>query len=165
MMAIETFGPMTPRQGRALARFLHELRPDWDSDGIDAQLGYARGMANAPLLAIAAIRAACSAQNRTPAAIRHQAGEHWQPLTPAAKRPRSGTREEQCTYCGQLEDRCRQLARLPDDGHEFTPNHLRVDGALVDAGTGEVIDLPDPSSYLEHMREEIHTTTLEGAPS
>jgi hypothetical protein len=150
---IETFPAMTPRQGRALARFLHELRPDWDTDGIDAQLGYARGLGTAPELAIAAIRAACSAKNRTPAAIGHQGGEHWQPATTTAKRPRSGTRQEQCTECGQTEDRCRQISRLGDDGHEFTPNRLRVDGQLVDAKTGEVIDLPDPSNHLEQLRE------------
>lgn len=148
----ETWPQMSPKQGRALARFLHELRPDWDVAGIDAQLGYARGLGSAPDLAIAAIRAASSSRNRTPAAIGHQGGEHWQQTTPATPtRPRGPSREDQCAYCGQGRTRCRQLYT---GDHEFEP-HVPHDAVGVDQTTGELIELPANTARVQQVRASI----------
>lgn len=72
---------MTRDQAQALTALIHALRPDWDQQGVYAALAKARTMGTAPELAIAAIRAADTPINKTPAVIAMQ-GPHWQPTRP-----------------------------------------------------------------------------------
>lgn len=145
MMMLDGWGQMTPRQGRAFARFLSELRPDWDLGGIDHQLGLARGLGTSPQLAIAAILAACTASNRTPAAIGHQGGRHWQQVA-AFMDTSTGTaaqrrREPRCMDCNRTRDECTRIAALADsDGHTFRP-------------------LPDPRSLRDHSGRRLNHGT------
>jgi hypothetical protein len=67
---------ITGTQAQALAAFIHTIRDDWDTTGILAALRTAKDRATAPELAQAAIRAAATPSNRTPAVIA-LAGKHW----------------------------------------------------------------------------------------
>ncbi|MBM7510034.1 hypothetical protein JOE61_003848 [Nocardioides salarius] len=142
---------ITHRQATALAAFLHELRGDWDTAGIVAQIGYARDLAPGPDVAIAAIRAAMSATNRTPGVIPLQ-GEHWRTASSVVTR-RPLEAHERCAICNQGQARCEQLAALPDDGHAFTPAGPR--SAAVDETTGEVLHTRDPGEVLAQVRAEL----------
>lgn len=130
---------MTEAGARALARFLHELRQDWQTPGIVHALGQARALAPAADVALAAIRAASTPTNRTPAVIPLD-GEHWD-TGRAPKPPRTLTRQERCSICGQDEFLCRELARLGagdnHDGHDFAPSTARH-GEWLDPTTGEL---------------------------
>lgn len=64
------------QQARALAAFIATIRDDWGVRGIVKALSDARGKADAAGLAQAAIRAAATPTNRTPAIIA-MPGEHW----------------------------------------------------------------------------------------
>lgn len=146
-----TYPKLTHPQAKELARFIHQLRPDWDRPGIEHYLGKARDMAPGPDLAVAAIKAATSAHNRTPAVIPMQ-GDHWRTSSVETAPRRVVAPGEYCTTCGQAPDRCRQLAALPDDGHAYTPVSSRVDQT-----TGE-ITTPDAASYANRAREVLTTT-------
>jgi len=105
---------ITPDQAQALAGFLASIRPaaaPWDTPGIVAALGKARTRADAPELAIAAIRAAVDSANRTPAVIALD-GAHWrEPCATTGKRsgehlhpPRA---DEACpAHPGRYRDHC-----------------------------------------------------------
>ena len=67
---------ITGPQAHALAAFIATIRPDWDTAGVVAALKTARDKGTAPELAHAAIRAASTPSNRTPAVIA-MAGPHW----------------------------------------------------------------------------------------
>lgn len=139
---------LTPDQAKELARFIHSLRRDWDVPGVFSQLGRARDRAPGPELAIAAIRAAMSAHNRTPAVIGMD-GEHWR--TPAGtSRPRAVDPAELCRVCGHPEPRCRELRERPSDGHR---RELPGDDVLVDASTGELAAPVDHSAHRAQLRE------------
>lgn len=68
---------MTKDQAQALTALVNALRPDWDAQGVYAALAKARTMGTAPELAVAAIRAAATPTNKTPAVIAMR-GPHWQ---------------------------------------------------------------------------------------
>lgn len=68
---------ITREQARALAELVHLLRPEWDAQGILAAVAKAREKASVDVVCIAAIRAAATPTNRTPAVIPLD-GEHWQ---------------------------------------------------------------------------------------
>lgn len=74
---------ITKDQAQALAALVATLRPDWDAQGVMAALSKARDRGNAYELAHAAIAAAATPTNRTPAVI-GMAGAHWEPPAPAA---------------------------------------------------------------------------------
>lgn len=137
-------------QAKALARLLNAMRTDWDEAGIMAALGNARHQASAPDLMVAAIRAAASAHNRTPAVIAMQ-GEHWRSGTVAR---RAAEPDVRCSICNQGQERCEQLAALPDDGHEFTPAGPRR-GEAVDQTTGEVRTPVDPTPLVADLRRTL----------
>lgn len=67
---------MTKPQADATATLVATLRPDWDHTGIMAALALAQVRGPAHEVAIAAIRAAASPSNRTPAVIPLE-GQHW----------------------------------------------------------------------------------------
>ena len=142
------------RQAVELTRFICQLRPDWDRHGVEHHLGKARDMASAPDLAIAAIKAATNAHNRTPAVIALP-GEHWRTTTVETAPRHVVPAGERCTTCGQDRERCRRLSALPDDGHAYAPA-----GAQVDQATGE-IRTPEASSRTKQLREAITITAKE----
>lgn len=77
---------ITGPQAKALVALIHELRPDWDERGILPALHAARERAGNLDLAVAAIRAAGNASNRTPAVIAME-GPHWHAPETMARRP------------------------------------------------------------------------------
>jgi len=100
-------GAMTVRQQFALSKFLHALNEEWDLAGIDAALGRARDLAPAADLACAAIRAAVTVGNRTPAVIALP-GPHWR-VSNTEPRHTPRTAGERCSICGEHEPRCRAI--------------------------------------------------------
>lgn len=68
---------MTDLQTRALAAFIHESRPDWDSAGVVASLRALRDDVDAWTLAIAMIRGAADGKNKTPGAPRYANNRCW----------------------------------------------------------------------------------------
>lgn len=86
------------RQAQALAAFVNTLRPDWDAQGIYVALGKARDLGDPATVAVAAIRAAATPTNRTPAVIPMQ-GHHW--TTTSSSSPTVGAgREPRCDVYG-----------------------------------------------------------------
>lgn len=100
-------GKITPKQQFALAKFLHTLNEEWDLHGIEAVLGRARDLAPAADLACAAIRAAVTVGNRTPAIIALP-GPHWRASSsnPRHTEPDAG---ERCSTCSEPQARCRAI--------------------------------------------------------
>ena len=86
------------RQARALAAFIASIRPEWEPQGIYVALGKARDHGDAAQVAIAAIRAAATPTNRTPAVIPLQ-GDHWTAQAPARTASNSA-RAPRCTVYG-----------------------------------------------------------------
>ena len=106
-------GELTHKQATTLAAFLAELRTDWDKAGIVSALGKARTIAPAADLAVAAIRAASTASNRTPSVIGME-GPHWRSTE---TKPRHETpRQETCGTCYLARHQCE--ARWSED-HAF----------------------------------------------
>jgi hypothetical protein len=66
---------MIRAQADAIAVLVHQLRPDWDIRGVMAALADCQDR-DAATVAIAAVRAATTASNRTPAVIAME-GPHW----------------------------------------------------------------------------------------
>lgn len=106
---------MTHTQAVALAKFVHTLRGDWDVPGIEHALGVARTRAGAGDLAVAAITAAASHSNRTPAVIALD-GPHWRKLPGGGPRPEAVGPERTCSICTQTYEACRFTWA---DDHEF----------------------------------------------
>lgn len=93
---------ITQRQAQALAAFIATIRDDWDPAGIYAALGQARDRGTTVELAHAAITAASTPTNRTPAVIA-LAGPHWTTATPTVTPiPGPGT-SERCPVDGHLD--------------------------------------------------------------
>lgn len=107
-------GQITSKQGAALAKFLHELRPEWDTPGISDALWQARGFAPVGELAAAAIRATLDHANRTPKIIALD-GPHWRggEAMPRIPTPNDA---ERCSICSETLARCR---RLWSQDHDF----------------------------------------------
>lgn len=74
---------ITRDQAHALAELVHQLRPEWDAQGVLAALAKARDRGPADVVCIAAIRAAATPTNRTPAVI-PLAGDHWTGIVEAS---------------------------------------------------------------------------------
>lgn len=91
---------ITHDQAKRLADLIHSLRGDWDVKGILAALYEAGGKGGNFDVAQAAIRAAASPANRTPAIIALE-GAHWRFDEPTqANRSRPATTHPQmCTKC------------------------------------------------------------------
>jgi len=108
-------GALSTKQQFLLSKFLNALNEEWDIAGIEAALGRAREMAPGPELACAAIRAAVTVGNRTPAVIALP-GPHWRaaPVTVRMPNVRSG---ERCTTCSHPKAMCRAL--YDDADHRF----------------------------------------------
>ncbi|WP_206515563.1 hypothetical protein [Georgenia faecalis] len=122
---------------QALAAFITTLRPDWDPQGVYVALGKARDHGDAAQVAIAAIRAATTPTNRTPAVIPLQ-GDHWAvSSTPGTPAPHRGTRAPRCTVYG----------------HENYPAH-NCAGCRTDALTAGVAAAnPAPPPPMPHGRD------------
>lgn len=106
---------LTQPEAGALAALLHEMRSDWDVPGVRTALWNAKGLAPAPDLMCAAVRAAADGNVRTPAVIA-QPGRHWRHETqvqPTFPRPTSTRR---CSVCNLGFNDCR--AKWSGD-HEF----------------------------------------------
>lgn len=78
---------MTQEQAKMTAALIHSIRPDWDERGIVAALAKALHRADAGLLAIAAMHAALTPTNQTPAVIAMD-GPHWQKAEGTAPAPK-----------------------------------------------------------------------------
>ncbi|MCD4535667.1 hypothetical protein LRP67_16360 [Nocardioides sp. cx-169] len=119
---------ITHKQAIALARFIAELRPDWDAPGVEAALGRARTLAPAHDVAIAAIKAASIQHNQTPAIIALE-GPHWRGSehTPRHEEPE---RHERCSVCQKRQAAC-ESQRLAGDDHSFRPD-VRSERPTVD---------------------------------
>lgn len=100
-------GALTMKQQLALTKLLHTFNEEWDLAGIDAALGRARDLAPGADLACAAIRAAVTVGNRTPAII-PLPGPHWRAsaTTPRHVEPGPG---ERCTTCSEPQAVCRRI--------------------------------------------------------
>lgn len=116
-------GALSTRQQLLLSKFLNSLNEEWDVAGIEHFLGQAREMAPGPELAQAAIRAAVTVGNRTPAVIA-MSGPHWRPQSaPSLHIPADA---ERCSTCYEPKDRCRLIW---GNDHEFvstTENRRRA---------------------------------------
>lgn len=108
---------MSTRQQFLLSKFLNSLNEEWDIPGIEHALGRAREMAPAADLACAAIRAAVTVGNRTPAVI-PLPGPHWRAVSSSTvPRMRDVGPGERCTTCAHPEEVCRAL--YDDFDHKF----------------------------------------------
>lgn len=114
---------MTQPEARALAKLIQLLRnrtagPPWDLPGIEIELGRAVDMADAPDLAVAAIRAAVEPINRTPAVI-GMGGPHWRQAAGPVRLPPEPA-ALLCTHCGKTQHDC-QAAYRPEmpDAHRY----------------------------------------------
>lgn len=101
---------MTKDEATELARFVAKIRErvpggTWHRAGIEDALGQARHRAPAPDLACAAIRAAVSPSNRTPAIIGMD-GPHWREAT-APLRPEKVDPNLRCSVCSESQGTCR----------------------------------------------------------
>lgn len=142
---------LTPGQARTLAAFVGSLRPDWGRPGIEAALEKARPVAAAGDVAVAAIRAAQSPGNTTPAVIALD-GPHWATSTGMAYFPPAPS-HERCSICGEPEARCIRIWSGDDQPvtsgkHTFDPD-TRPDHGIdttrtVQALRGEVAPPPTP---------------------
>lgn len=113
--------PMTREQAETLAAHVHGLRPDWDPQGIMAQLAKVRHM---PLDQIEAAcqRATENHMRRTPVEIGDPSSLAW--LTPVkVQSKRNPHRDEACETCGKTRVDCeRTEARMPAElAHQFRP--------------------------------------------
>ena len=88
--------PITHDQATKLAAFISSLRPDWDTPGVLHAIGRARERGDGTAVAVAAIRAAASPSNRTPAVIALD-GEHWREPAHVMATP---TPPGRCVRCG-----------------------------------------------------------------
>lgn len=70
------FPELTKNQATLLAHTLHEIRPDWGINSMMRLLWENRTAHPFPDLALAAVRAATTPTNRTPAVI-FMDGKHW----------------------------------------------------------------------------------------
>lgn len=107
-------GGLTMKQQLALTKLLHAFNDEWDLAGIDAALGRARDLAPGADLACAAIRAAVTVGNRTPAII-GLPGPHWR-ASSVEPRHAPATVGERCSTCSEYEPRCRAIW---ERDHEF----------------------------------------------
>lgn len=89
--------PLTRDQAKALTTLLASLRTDWDHAGIMAALGKTRSMGNAMEASLAALQAAATTTNRTPAIIAMH-GPHWD--APGATPTVGPGKEPRCTVYG-----------------------------------------------------------------
>jgi hypothetical protein len=114
------FNPLNHTQAKAVAKAIHELRPEWDVDGIVHHLGLARARGDGFDVAVAAMRAAHVVSNRTPAVISLD-GAHWRDVVakpgPPKHEPSPG-KHERCTTCSEREDDCR---RKWSHDHDYQP--------------------------------------------
>lgn len=78
---------MTKDQATMTAALVHSIRPDWDERGIVAALAKAVQRGDAALVSIAAIHAARTPTNQTPAVISMD-GPHWQKAEGTAPAPK-----------------------------------------------------------------------------
>lgn len=113
---------MTREEAADLARFIERLRrrlpgDTWHKPGIEDALGRARDRADAPDLAMAAIRAACEPTNRTPAVIGMD-GPHWREAS-RPPRPEQVDSHDRCSVCSLHRNACR--LRWAHD-HDFEPS-------------------------------------------
>lgn len=109
-------GALSTKQQFLLSKFLNALNEEWDIAGIEYALGHAREMAPGPELACAAIRAAVTVGNRTPAVI-GLPGPHWRAAQQSVVRmPKVGV-GERCTTCSHPKALCRTL--YTDADHRF----------------------------------------------
>lgn len=97
---------MSKEQAALLAKFIHEaVRPEWDVAGIVHALGEARTRGPASVVAIAAIVAADTPANRTPAVI-PLSGPHWPVSGTTRRQPPPPART--CGICYLGHDECRR---------------------------------------------------------
>lgn len=159
--------PMTFKQGQALARFLHELRTDWDVLGIEAALQKARERGQAHEVAQAAIRAAAVASNRTPAVIPME-GPHWQPVaasTSTTYRPERLRPHERCSTCQKSKARCEGDPRYGGDDHRFQPDEPAAERPAWVSPDGEQLDPDDVMTRLRAGLAERHPDHPAADPS
>jgi hypothetical protein len=71
---------LTREQAHKLAEFISTIRPDWGTPGVVKALSDARTRGDVAQVAQAAVRAAATPTNRTPAIIALP-GPHWQSTT------------------------------------------------------------------------------------
>lgn len=147
-------------QAKALAKLIHELRPDWDETGVLYYLGKTRERpVSADEVCHAAIRAAMSAHNRTPAVIALE-GPHWLPAAAPDRPRRQASPDQLCRTCGSERSRCVELAAVADDGHEFDP--LTGPPPNLDRRTGELVK--PPPEVLADLRELLRPATSSAEP-
>lgn len=106
---------ITHAQAKALAAFIHTVRPDWGPDGITTALGQARELTSLETLTGWAVRAALNPANRTPAVIA-MPGPHRDVPRPGLATIHQYDRGRTCSICSEHQDRCQQIWK---GDHEF----------------------------------------------
>ena len=101
----------------AIARLVHEERPDWDAQQVLVILLSHQRTVTGTDLAIAALRAASNHDLRDPRTIGWR-GPHWDGLTSAPPEVQAGPR---CSVCQKIERRCVMERPGKDDDHAFSP--------------------------------------------
>ena len=86
---------MTKPQAILIAKFVGEIRPDWDFHGVMAALAKASDKAGAASVAVAAITAAADPDAETPGVIPTD-GSHW-PTWSATQQENAGERNRKRT--------------------------------------------------------------------
>jgi hypothetical protein len=129
-------GALSTKQQFLLSKFLNALNEEWDIAGIEHALGQAREMAPGPELACAAIRAAVTVGNRTPAVIALQ-GPHWRAVSSSTtvRMPKAGP-GERCSVCSHPQAMCRAL--YDDSDHRFVSVAEQARRALEEEKANEV---------------------------
>jgi len=130
---------ITRPQAQALAELIHALRPEWDARGVLAHIREARDRGPADVVCIAAIRAAATPTNRTPAVI-PLSGDHWidPAVTPSSTGAVPRPTDRRCTEPGHEHYslpckgcRAEQLARTDDTPPVSPITHLTPEQADV----------------------------------
>lgn len=126
---------ITAPQAKALAALLHELRPDWDPQGLLAAIHGARTKGSNFELAIAAIRAAATPSVRTPAVIGMD-GPHWHPEPapkPHSRGPEPNTSCPRCHWPHGPNEPCERRDPLE---HRLSPERQALRDAARSAARG-----------------------------
>ena len=144
---------LTKDQADAIALFIHDaVRPDWDVAGIVRALGAARAKGTAGDVAVAAIRAAQNADNRTPGVI-PLGGPHWAATAAPTARREVPPRNRTCATCYLGEDECRRRWHWD---HDFE--------SLDQARVRKIREADGVPEWLRRRKEQRLPAMIDGRP-
>lgn len=115
-------------QGQAIARLMHELRPEWDLPGCVSVVARLKDRDPANL-AMAAVRLCATPEAATPGALLNPEGGHWRERVSASPMRYPPKSHESCRkHPGEWEDTCRGCAgdKLAGDDSTFNPRRTEA---------------------------------------